>query len=51
MKTYNIALSASKQYSPYALVLMTSFYKYHPGDQINVYLFYLDPTIKKLENE
>lgn len=49
MKEYNIALSASKLYSPYAMVLMTSFYKSHPNAKINVYLFYLDPTIKRLE--
>lgn len=49
MKEYNIALSASKLYAPYAKVLMTSFYKMHPNSKVNVYLFYLDPSIKKLE--
>lgn len=49
MKEYNIAISASKLYSPYAMVLMTSFYKVHPNAKINVYLFYLEPTVKKLE--
>lgn len=49
MKEYNIALSASKLYSPYAKVLMTSFYKNHINSRVNVYVFYLDPTIKKLE--
>jgi lipopolysaccharide biosynthesis glycosyltransferase len=50
MKEYNIALSASKEYSPYAKVLMNSFYKMHPNSKVNVYLFYLDSSIKKLES-
>jgi len=49
MKEYNIALSASELYAPYAKVLMTSFYKRHPNAKINVYIFYLEPRIKKLE--
>jgi lipopolysaccharide biosynthesis glycosyltransferase len=49
MKEYNLALSASKLYSPYAKVLMASFYKMHPNAKINVYIFYLEPSIQKLE--
>jgi lipopolysaccharide biosynthesis glycosyltransferase len=49
MKTYNIAISTSKTYSPFAKVMLNSFYKTHPNAIINLYLFYLDPSILELE--
>lgn len=51
MKEYNVAISASKSYSPYAKVLLTSFYKSHPDKIVNVYFFYLDPSIEKLKKD
>ena len=51
MEEFNLAISASKTYAPYAKVMLLSFYKTHPNSKVNLYLFYLDPTIKNLESE
>ena len=51
MEEFNLAISASKTYAPYAKVMLSSFYKTHPNSKVNLYLFYLDPTIKNLESD
>ena len=51
MEEFNLAISASKTYAPYAKVMLSSFYKTHPNSKVNLYLFYLDPSIKNLEPE
>jgi lipopolysaccharide biosynthesis glycosyltransferase len=51
MKEYNIALSVSKLYAPYAKVLMTSFYNTHSNSKVNFYIFYLDSSLKIMEKD
>ena len=51
MEEFNLAISASKTYAPYAKVMLSSFYKTHPNSKVNLYLFYLDTSIKNLESD
>jgi lipopolysaccharide biosynthesis glycosyltransferase len=51
MKNINIALSASKEYSPFAKIMMASLIKNHPNYNINFYFFYLDQTIISLKKD
>lgn len=45
MNKINIALSASKDYIPYAGVVISSFIKTHPNSDLDFYIFYLDSSI------
>lgn len=51
MKEYNIALSVSKLYAPYAKVLMRSFYNTHSDSKVNIFIFYLDSSVKIMERD
>ena len=51
MKEYNIAISASISYAPYAKVMIASFLKMHPDSKLNFYLFYLDDKVLNLKRD
>lgn len=51
MNEYNIAISASKSYAPYAKVMLSSFYSMHPDSKVNLYLFYLDASIENFKSD
>jgi len=51
MKRYNIAVSASKLYAQYALVMFVSFLKHHPDAEVHFYVFYLDRRVRSEEHK
>lgn len=50
MKKYNIAISASISYAPYAKVMLSSFLKYHKDCTVDLYVFYINKKVLKLQN-
>ena len=51
MKRYNIAISASKLYAQYALVMFVSFLKNHPDAEVHFYVFYIDHRVISEEHK
>jgi lipopolysaccharide biosynthesis glycosyltransferase len=51
MKDYNIAISASISYAPYAKVMIASFLKKHPDSKVNFYIFYLNDEVLDLKSD
>lgn len=51
MDIYNIAISASKEYLPYAKVMILSFCKKHPNSLVNLFVFHIDTSIIKFEKD
>ena len=49
MKIYNIAVSASKLYAQYALVMFVSFLKHHLDAEVHFYVLYCDKRVKTQE--
>ena len=51
MDTFNIAISASKEYIPYAKVMILAFCKKHSNSLINLFVFHTDTSIINLEKD